>query len=519
MFSFAWWLSLTVGFLSLSEEIVWVRVLGFAYQGQASAFAFVLTCYLIGIACGAAYGKRLCGRTNDLYGAAAMILAAASLDDVLTPFVIGHMISLDSGLLVPAMAIVLTAGIKSVLFPIVHHLGSQAQGPRVGRSVSRIYFGNILGATLGPLVTGFVALDHLSVDECFAVSAGMCVLASMACVLKSTRRVLVKRALAAGGVTAIIAILTIRPGAGSLARIAAEGPDAMIFFSANRHGIVHTAKALRGETVFGGNVYDGLASVDPDRNGNRLDRVYILGLLMPAPKHVLFVGLAGGAWLRALLGFPGVESVDVVEINPAYLDLIRQRPDVSGLLGDPKVHIHIDDGRRWLTRHPGLKFDAIVQNTTFYWRANAGNLLSREYLSLCKDHLNPGGVTLLNTTGSLDVAATTQAVFPYVYRYVNFVYASDHPLTVSLDKLWDIRRPDGGLFSSADGIARNGVVARLTSARLEPVDELLARHGAAAEIITDDNLISEYKHGLRFGPAILQALQPPSPPMMSSEGL
>ena len=137
----------------------------------------------------------------------------------------------------------------------------------------------------------------------------------------------------------------------------------------------------------------------------------------------------------------------------------------------------------------------------------------------CKDHLNPGGVTLLNTTGSFDVAATVRAVFPYAYRYVNFAYASDHPLTVSLDKLWDIRRPDGRPFSSADGAARTGVVARLTTARLEPIDELLARQGAGAEIITDDNLISEYKHGLRFGPAILQALEPPLPPVMSTEGL
>jgi predicted membrane-bound spermidine synthase len=519
VFSFAWWLSLTVGFLSLSEEILWVRVLGFAYQGQASAFAFVLTCYLIGIACGAVYGKRLCGRMNDLYGAAAMILAVASLYDVLTPFVIGHMISRDSGLFVPAVAIVLTAGIKSALFPIVHHLGSQAQGPRVGRSVSRIYFGNILGATLGPLVTGFVAFDHLSVDQCFAVSAGICVLASIACVLKSTRRVFLKKALAAGGATAIIAILSIRPGAGSLARIAAEGPDAMIFFSANRHGIVHTAKALRGETIFGGNVYDGLTSVDPDRNGNRLDRLYMLGLVAPSPKHALIVGLSGGAWLQALRGFPGVESVDVVEINPAYLELIRQRPDVAGLLNDPRVHIHIDDGRRWLMRHPEPRFDAIVENMTFHWRANAGNLLSREYLSLCKDHLNPGGVMLLNTTGSFDVAATVRAVFPYAYRYVNFVYGSDHPLSVSLDRLWAIRRPDGTLFS-ADGPSRsNGVVAHLMTARLEPVDELLARNGVSAEVITDDNLISEYKHGIRFGPAILRALQPPPPPSMPPDGL
>jgi spermidine synthase len=427
------------------------------------------------------------------------------------------MISPASGLLVPAAAIVLTAGIKSALFPIVHHLGSQAQGPRVGRSVSRIYFGNILGATLGPLVTGFVALDHLSVDECFAASAGICVLASIACVRKSARRDLVNRALAAAGATAIIAMLTIRPGAGSLARLAAEGPDAMIFFSANRHGIVHTARSLRGETIFGGNVYDGLTTVDTDRNGNRLDRVYMLGLLTPSPKHVLFVGLSGGAWLRALEGFPEVETVDVVEINPAYLDLIRERPDLSGLLSDPRVHIHIDDARRWLTRHPEPRFDAIVENMTFHWRANAGNLLSREYLSLCREHLNPGGVMLLNSTGSFDVAATVRAVFPYAYRYVNFVYASDHSLTVSLDRLWTIRRPDGTLVN-ADGAPHNSVVGRLMAARLEPVDELLARNGVSAEIITDDNLISEYKHGIRFGPPILQALQPPPPPSMPADG-
>jgi len=201
------------------------------------------------------------------------------------------------------------------------------------------------------------------------------------------------------------------------------------------------------------------------------------------------------------------------------LDLIRQRPDVAGLLSDPRVHIHIDDGRRWLTRHPEPRFDAIVENMTFHWRANAGNLLSREYLSLCKDHLNPGAVMLLNTTGSFDVAATVRAVFPYAYRYVNFVYASDHSLTVSGDRLWAIRRPDGALFN-ADVPARNSsVVGRLMAAHLEQVDELLAHHGVVPEIITDDNLISEYKHGTRFGPAILQALQPPSPPSMPSDGL
>ena len=64
MFSFPWWLSLAIGFLSLSEEILWVRVAGFAFQTLPFAFAFVLACYLVGIALGAAYGKRLCARAK-----------------------------------------------------------------------------------------------------------------------------------------------------------------------------------------------------------------------------------------------------------------------------------------------------------------------------------------------------------------------------------------------------------------------------------------------------------------------
>ena len=179
VFSFPWWLSFGIGFLSLSEEILWVRVVGFRYQTLPSAFSFVLGCYLVGIALGAVLGKRLCERSQDLYQAAAIVLGVAAVADVLTPWMIAYVMpSTSSGLAAPALAIASTAALKSVLFPIVHHLGSSRDGGIVGRSVSRIYFGNIVGASLGPLVTGFVALDHLSVDECFGVVAALCLLAS-----------------------------------------------------------------------------------------------------------------------------------------------------------------------------------------------------------------------------------------------------------------------------------------------------------------------------------------------------
>jgi spermidine synthase len=511
MFSFAWWLALLIGFLSLSEEILWVRVAGFAYRTLPPAFSFVLMFYLLGIATGASLGKYLCGRVKNLYAAAAVLLAVSAMLDALTPLVIANYVyPNDRVLAVPAVAIALLAASKSVLFPIVHHLGSVANGPRVGRSVSRIYFGNIVGSTLGPLVTGFLALDCLTVDQCFGLAAVMCLLASIATVLKAAKPWLILVTLLAAAAGSAISSSITHPGPGSLGTLATRGSNPVTHFIANRHGIIHTVAGTDGDMVYGGNVYDGMTSIDVDINPNHLERLYMAAILMPSPKRVLVVGLSTGAWVRALQGFSGVERIDVVEINPAYVDLIRSYPQLLPLLQDPRIHIHIDDGRRWLRRNPLSRFDLVVQNTTFFWRANAGNLLSAEYFSEVKKHLDPGGIVMSNTTGSFDVLATAQAAFRYAYRYSNFVYASDQALTAALSGLWNVRRPDGAPFSRDDE-RRGSVAAFLASARLEPARDFIARRGANAQIITDDNLLGEYRDGERFGPDFLRALEPPTP--------
>jgi spermidine synthase len=509
MFSFAWWLSFLIGFLSLSEEILWVRVIGFRYESVPPAFSFVLACYLVGIALGAAAGKRLCAGPGNLHAAAAMLLCVAALFDVLTPVIITHLIARpDVNLAVPALAIAMTAALKSTLFPIVHHWGSAAAGPRVGRSMSRIYFGNIIGATLGPLVTGFVALDHLSVDECFGVAAAISLLASAACVVKGARAVLILLTLATAITCSVIAMKVMLPGPGSLGLLANGGARSLLYFAANRHGIVHVERTAQGAFVYGGNVYDGIITTNVETNPNRLDRLYVLALLHPRPKRVLFVGLSAGAWVRAMEGFPDVERIDAVEINPAYVEVIRSYGQVSGLLKDPRVHIHIDDARRWMRRNPDAHFDAIVQNTTYHWRANVGNLLSREYFTEVRGHLNPGGVFIANATGSFDVLATAQAVFAHAYRYTNFIYASDRALEPDPAALLGIRRPNGTPFTF-EKAPPNSVEALLENVRLEPVADFIARHHSDATVVTDDNLVTEYRHGARFGPPALQALLPP----------
>ena len=61
MLRFPWWLSLSVGFLSLSQELRWVRLISYDQSGAPHAFSSVLTLYFIGIVAGAYVGKRFCG--------------------------------------------------------------------------------------------------------------------------------------------------------------------------------------------------------------------------------------------------------------------------------------------------------------------------------------------------------------------------------------------------------------------------------------------------------------------------
>jgi len=512
VYRLAWLLSLGVGFLSLSQEILWVRIVGFAYSGAPHGFAFTLAHFLVGIAAGAMVGKRVCDRSTDLRRSACWALVVAAGIDLALPLLASTVLTAYETQypLSLATAIVVSAGAKSVLFPIAHQLGSTATGPRVGRSVSRIYFANIIGSTLGPLITGYVLLDLLSVDK-LMIMGGLCLLLLAAMVASPVAG---KPWLRLGTLSAaaVIAVPLWRLPDAVLQSLAEVGVgEKLLYVISTRAGVLHAHTGPHGDVVYGGNVYDGRASVDVDHNANRLDRLYLLGLVHPRPKRALVVGLSTGAWTRALLDFPDIERIDVVEINPGYLAAISRYPDINAVLKDPRVLLHIDDGRRWLHRHPEARFDLIVQNTTFHWRANASSLLSIEYMREVLDHLEEQGVMTLNTTGSFDVLKTAGEAFPYAYRYANLVYGARHALVLDPARLQRLRRPDGRYFSLAEPDGPESVVAKLRDPQLEPTAEALLRAKGEVGVITDDNLLVEYRHGRRLGPPWFTGMLPRVP--------
>ncbi len=502
-------IALAIGFLSLSQEILWVRFIAFMNESLPQAFAFVLMLFLFGIALGAALGKRLCERSDALPAAAALLLALGAMLDAAAPFSIVWTANLDAPEwldswmprllnLQIAVCVAATAAMKSALFPIALHLGGDARAERVAGSVSRVYFYNIVGSALGPLVTGFWLLNVVGLQSAFLLVASGTLLVALGCALAA--RSWNARRLATAAIPLALALGAFWMLPESLVSgVSAPLGQVPARVIQNRHGIIHTLPdPAQGDTVYGGNVYDGRFNTSLAVNSNGIHRAYMLAALHPKPARVLMIGLSSGSWARVVAGLEGVEQMDIVEINPGYVTLIGEQPSVSPLLADPRLRLHIDDGRRWLKLNPGERYDLIVMNTTWHWKNFASILLSREFLLQLRAHLNPGGIVYYNATGSDHVVKTAGSVFRHAYLYGSFALAADHDVRDDMaalaGRVWTVRMDGRPALDPAIAADREAV-RRMLALPLRTLEQIEASAERPLEVITERNMLTEYRYG------------------------
>lgn len=497
-------LSFAIGLLSLGAETLWVRTYAFLGQSTPKAVALVLGVYLFGIALGADLGSRLCERRMRLEHILVACLLAGSAVILLSPFILASSVKSRPEIifakLLPVLLAFLPAFFFSICFPICHHLGTTLKEGFVGRSLSHVYAANIAGSVTGPLLVNFGLLQFATTQLAFALigllGAGI---AALFLVSSTPTRTLTIAAagcalLAAGSVFAsagpnnwLIASLSAAPE-GQVARVVET-----------RQGIVVSYPDEKlGDAIYGGNVYDGRTNTDPRVNSNGINRILVLAALRPKPTRVLVIGLSIGSWLYLINGFPGVESVDVIEINPGYLDLIADYKKQNEALADPRVHLHIADGRKFLRSVPPASYDLVIMNTTWHWRAYISMLLSREFLSLLRSRMAPDGLAAFNTTWSPDALRTAASVFPHAYLYDNFAVCAGFDwrraldLPASVEELLKVKPEAAPLLTEAD---RPLLEDFLSARRIATSAQLAARVGRPLEIITDRNLITEYRYG------------------------
>ena len=104
--------------------------------------------------------------------------------------------------------------------------------------------------------------------------------------------------------------------------------------------------------------------------------------------------------------------------------------DVNGdVLNDPRVVVYVNDGRHHLQMQPLASYDLITLEPPPIGYAGVAALYSKEFYTLVRDRLTPGGAMTLQAgmtkLGELDFFAsihrTLREVFPVVAGYQTFI--------------------------------------------------------------------------------------------------
>jgi spermidine synthase len=123
-----------------------------------------------------------------------------------------------------------------------------------------------------------------------------------------------------------------------------------------------------------------------------------------APKKVAVLGGGDGMAVREILKYAGVQSVTLVELDPAMTTLFTQQPVLAqlngGALSDAKVQVVNADAFSWLEQSPDT-FDVIVVDFPDPTNFSIGKLYTNAFYALLDKHLSASGYAVIQTTSPL----------------------------------------------------------------------------------------------------------------------
>jgi spermidine synthase len=390
------------GFAVLALEVIWLRFLTLFLSDTDLAFTWVLACVLAGIAIGgmgaaiwASFQKSF---ANYAYCVAYLAAAATALSYRAQTASISRELNLGQSMLTFAAPLVLPTALMSGLLFTVLGAGLRRVIHEDSTAASRLALWNTLGGMTGSLFAGFVLLPSLGVERslffvalCFAISGGL--LAFRAPGKPAERWVWSAAALAAlllfphGSLQPIFMRASIgrwmRPG------------DKLVKVVETTNGTYsHVVHNHRGKPLFDQLATNAYSMTVNDFAARRYmnQYVYLPRALHPKLERALVIGYGIGNTVRALLNDPNIKHVDVVDVSREGLALSRgmhaRFSDVP--LDDPRVHVHIEDGRHFLAGHHD-KYDLITGEPPPPIIAGVVNLYTEEFFKSAQAHLAPGG--------------------------------------------------------------------------------------------------------------------------------
>ena len=530
--------ALVSGFVTISTQVSWTRVLTMIIGSSTYAFSIVVALFLIGLAIGAWIVARR-DRLPRLRSTVLVVEVLTALSLVVSLFVLNQIPALliNLGLrlqiaswaallglqiLCATLLILVPAVLMGMVMPLVL-VWASSEGKNAVARVGRSYAINTVGAIAGAFITGFILIPKASTRFTLLFAATCCLIVAGVAYRPVSGRgdPALKRSLAIGLTFVFIIVLFIVAPRMNIADLSIGAYDSLVRVIAQTREGVKADDSTAGPSVHELLMYQegptATVSVRRDQdtvsmaiNGrtNASDSIYdmptqvMLGQLplLVAPKidNGLIIGYATGITVGAMLQ-SSIQSVTCVELEPGtvagseFFNHINNRP-----LDDPRTSLIIDDARTFLRVTPN-RYDIIVSEPSHPWVPGVANLFTQEFFELGRRRLNDDGIWVqwvqiyqLSTESLRSVLATYHKVFPHVLVFrvggVNkgkdlLLIGSNRPL--NLDRLAE-RLKDPRI---ATELARVDLKSEVDVRGWYVCDESkLGPAVAGAQINTDDNM-------------------------------
>ena len=119
--------------------------------------------------------------------------------------------------------------------------------------------------------------------------------------------------------------------------------------------------------------------------------VHVPMCVHPNPRKILVIGGGDGGTVRELVKYSSVESVDLVEIDEDVVTACKEYlPQTAGMLEDPRVNTHFEDGLKFIRHHENV-YDLIIVDSTDPFGPGEG-LFTREVYGNCYKALTDDGI-------------------------------------------------------------------------------------------------------------------------------
>ena len=407
------------GAILLALEVIWFRFLSMYVLVTTLAMSLMLAVVLAGIAVGGLLASRWLGVRDRAVNSLPVVACASGILTTLSYVAFERVTTgtqVGQWYIVLWFALVLTlpaACLSGVLFTFIgealHRRGRSAR-QSAAQSAGRLAFANTAGAIVGPPLAAYFFLPRLGMElSLFTLATAYGVVAWLTSGVSATAAVRSlpaspawRRPIVFASVALVVSLAMFPFGAmgrhyfprasaayavdGSTIVATREGPSETLFVMQQRW----LDKPVYSRLVTNGFSMSGTALL-----GQRYMRAfaYYPMLLHDGPlRRALVVCYGVGVTVGAVTHIPSVGTIDVAEISKdvvAMSDAIY--PPDAHPLSDPRVRLHIEDGRFFLQTTTD-RYDLITGEPPPPRTPGAVNIYTRDYFQLVHDRLAEGGI-------------------------------------------------------------------------------------------------------------------------------